>query len=183
MDSEAIALLTSQTEEKSDSHDTDKVEDAEPDPEEKDKGIGIKRTTTHLIGEAKTLRRKLDDQVQVTGQVLDQFRDEKYSKGECLCFFSLLIVFTVMAVLARGGETSFTQTITIRQSLIERDEFLPWNNQGEKTFSDASTIEDIYRYLETVAVPFLLKPDDAFYVQAQQALLGGLRLKQVHFTH
>lgn len=105
---EAVELVTAtQTEEeKSDSHATDKAEDPDlklDEEEAKDTGNDLNptRTTTHMAGEAKTtLRQKLDDQVQVTGQVLDQLRDEQYSKGECLCFFSLLIVFTVMAVLA-----------------------------------------------------------------------------------
>lgn len=112
----------------------------------------------------------------------DKYRDKKYSRGECLCFFTFLIVFTIMAVLARGAsDIAFTQTITMRQSLIERDEFTPWNDIGEKTFADASTIEDIYRYLESVAIPFLMDPESDYYVQSQQALLGGVRLKQVQY--
>ena len=124
----------------------------------------------------------ISDAKEKLEHIEDNFRDKKYSRGECLCFFTFLIVFTIMAVLARGiSDIAFTQTITMRQSLIERDEFVPWNNVGEKTFADASTIEDIYRYLQEVAIPFLMNPDSEYYVQSQQALLGGVRLKQVRY--
>eukprot|EP01084_Bolivina_argentea_P084993 153644_1 len=125
------------------------------------------------------IKDKMQQRLHDTTEKVDQFRDTHYSRAECCCFFIFLVVFTIMAVLARGiSDVSFTQTITIRRSLIEKDEFVPWNTNGEKLFVDASTIEDIYRWIEQVAIPFLLKPPD-YRVQGQQALLGGLRLKQI----
>eukprot|EP01084_Bolivina_argentea_P060314 110196_1 len=113
---------------------------------------------------------------------IDEIRNSKYTKGECLCFFSFLIVFTAMAILGRGlGDVSFTQTVTIRNSLINKDEFTPWNGIGEKAFADCSTIDDIYLYIEHVAFPFLLKENDDYHIQSQQALLGGIRLKQLRY--
>eukprot|EP00484_Ammonia_sp_Unknown_P018940 CAMPEP_0197025922 /NCGR_PEP_ID=MMETSP1384-20130603/6121_1 /TAXON_ID=29189 /ORGANISM="Ammonia sp." /LENGTH=743 /DNA_ID=CAMNT_0042454511 /DNA_START=22 /DNA_END=2253 /DNA_ORIENTATION=- len=115
----------------------------------------------------------------------DGIRDSKYSRANCLCFFTFLIVFTAMAVMARGvSDLSFTQTISMRQSLVERDEFIPWNDNGEKNFGDCSTIEDIYRFMTDIAIPFLLHPDanGDYYVQSQQALLGGIRIKQIRMN-
>eukprot|EP01083_Nonionella_stella_P273365 927252_1 len=146
-------------------------------------------TSTNNSAEEKkdTSERGIRDNIQGTLEEVqsnvDKLRDSKYSRVECCCFFSFLIVFTTMSVLGRGiSDMSFTQTITIRQSLIERDEFVPWNERGEKSFNDASTIQDIYNYLQEVAIPFLLKPNDDYYVQSQQRLLGGIRLKQLRIT-
>ena len=88
-----------------------------------------------------------------------------------------------MAILGKGtSDVAYTQTVAIRNSLIVYDQFIPWNRIGEKGFEDASTIEDIYGYLRFVAIPFLLIPDEDYYIQEQQALLGGMRLKQVKYT-
>ena len=38
-------------------------------------------------------------------------------------------------------------------------------------------------WIETVAFPFLLKPEDDYYVQEQQALLGGILLRQLRLPH
>eukprot|EP01083_Nonionella_stella_P120490 361108_1 len=110
-----------------------------------------------------------------------EIRDQKYSPGECLCFFTFLIVFTVMSILSKGnGDVSFTQSASIRKSLIQKDEFKPWNEIGEKTFIEASTIMDIYAYLNDVALPFLLGNHNTY--MPQLILLGGLRLKQLRLN-
>jgi len=111
---------------------------------------------------------------------IHEIRNMKYSHWECLCYFMFLIVFTTMAILQRGAsDIGYVQTITVRNSLIELDEFVPWNDNGEKAFLDISTIEDFYRWMDYVALPFLLNEDDDFYVQSQLRLLGGIRLKQL----
>lgn len=120
----------------------------------------------------------VQDMMEEGMDLFDEMEDQKYSRLECLCFFVFLGLFTAIAIL-RVGTEAYPQTLTIRQSLIDTDEFTSWNGNGQKSFEDISTIEDIYNYLETVAIPFLLNPDNDFYVQSQQRLLGGIRLKQV----
>jgi len=151
-------------------------DDNDNDSEDADNQVEHIKQQTTLMEDMQTTLQQVDEKI-------DNFRDQKYSRTDCLCFFSFLLIFTTMAVLARGvSDLSFTQTFAIRTSLIERDEFVPWNDVGEKTFADGSTIGDIYLYLRSVAVPFLLNPDDGYRIQKQHSLLGGLRLKQIRMT-
>jgi len=113
--------------------------------------------------------------------IWDRLINKTIARIECTCFFMFLGVFTAMTVL-HAGTGSYAQTLSIRQSLIDSDEFTSWNGNGQKSFEDISTIDDIYNYLETVALPFLLNPETDFYVQSQQRLLGGIRLKQARAT-
>lgn len=105
-----------------------------------------------------------------------------FTKAELIIYLLFLVVFVTMAVLSRGnGDLSYTQTRAIRDPMM-KDFFKPWNYDSEKDFVGSTTIADIYSFLTTVAIPLVMNDErnGTIFVQSQQILLGGIRMRQVH---
>merc|ERR1719229_889552 len=117
----------------------------------------------------------VDDAVERVNETIDELRDQKYSGWECTMYFLFLINVTVMAVVSRGGDIAFGQTISIRQSLVDQSALTPWNGNGERVWKESTTVDDLYNWIEQVGWPFILRPDDDWYVMGQQRVLGGVR--------
>ena len=142
----------------------------------------------------KYLKTKKDEDTEIgiihNLQVLRRFFLENM-----LCFFVRFFVFKKIKKKLRycvEKKLFFFCLYTfldVRERLVKKDLFNSWNNIGEKTFLQISTIEEIYKYMEEILLPALLVETDAngnyinnsdqrYYMTGQMRLLGGIRLRQ-----
>lgn len=81
------------------------------------------------------------------------------------------------------GDSNYTQTASIRASLVDSDEFD--DGMSKKKFYGVSSISDIYDYMKGVLAPFLLgdcreiEGAKRCFVQRAHVLMGGVRMRQI----
>ena len=109
----------------------------------------------------------------------DGVRHEKYSKWECMAYLLFLLNVTVMAVVGQGSDIAFMQSDAMQPLLVGNDNG-EWGDAPH--WNAVSKIEHFYVWFEWFGIPFLLNPEDDWYINGQR-LLGGIRIRQVHTPH